>query len=351
MPFLSAVDIANRACQHLGAMRISSLSDNSRQANEINFCYDKLRRAELRRSTWRFATRRAFIRLLTATSLRFIPAAYASGTTYTAGQIIQDSSGVYWISPYSSNTGNTPGDPVTGQPLWWQQYFGSIYADVWSSTATYGAGELVYKTGPTFYICTANASLNDDPASGAPWVAMPGTPTSLATVFLQPAGPGMTVENPGGRPSTIARNQFALPYGFMRPLPPDPKVASVSHLQTSAAMKYLDYQFEGDNIISASDGPLLLRYVADVSDVTIMDDLYCEGLGARIAYETCEIITQSGSKLNAIAASYQKFMNDARQINYLETGNTEDQEPDYPLRPGEPPPAPAQQQGQQEQGG
>ena len=61
MAFSAAVDIANRACQHLGIRRIATLGDNSPGATEINACFDKLRQAELNAHVWRFACRRAAI--------------------------------------------------------------------------------------------------------------------------------------------------------------------------------------------------------------------------------------------------------------------------------------------------
>ena len=48
----SKVEIANRALQKLGAKRIASLSEDSRNARAINAAYDTLREAELRAHTW-----------------------------------------------------------------------------------------------------------------------------------------------------------------------------------------------------------------------------------------------------------------------------------------------------------
>jgi hypothetical protein len=332
--FTQPLDIANRACQHVGARLITALPGTTRQGAQINACYDGLRRAELRRSPWRFATRRAMLRVITATSLRFIPAAYDSGTTYDAGQIVQDTSGIYWISTVGGNLGNTPGAAVTGQPPYWQQYFGAIVADEWADQTglnPYQAGDLVYTAGPVFYLNTANNQTDADPANGAPWVAMPGSPTSQAIALLDPAGPGLTLDNTGGSPPSIARNLFALPNGYLRPLPPDPKVAATSTLTTSAALRFLYFQLEGNWIISGQGAPILFRFIADVSDVTAMDDLFCEALGARVGYEICETITQSPAKLQAIGAAYQKFMADARTISWIETGSTEPQEEEYAL--------------------
>lgn len=327
MPFLTAEDIANRACQHVGARRVASLTEGTRQANEINFCYDKLRAAELRRSVWRFATRRAQLQPFTATSIRFIPGTYAAGTTYAAGAVIQDSAGVYWLSNFASNIAHTPGVAVTGAPQWWQQYFGPDVFDVWSAGTTYNAGDMVYKSGPAFYISRTNTNLNNDPASGAPWVVMPGSPTNVIPWNFLPAGASFTF-------NSQAQTIFPLPHGYLRPAFSAPKFASGSTLNTSAGIQNNDWQFEGNYIVSASTSALTLRFVADVSDVSAMDPLFCEGLAARIGYEVNETLTQSNIKLQAIGQAYMKFIKDARLVNAIETGNTEPEEEEYELTRG-----------------
>ncbi len=324
----------------------ANVNSGSRNAAETSFCYDKLRTAELRRTPWRFATRRANLRPITSTSYRFIPGSWAVGTTYAAGAIVMDTSGVYWISNVGTNLGNVPGTPVVGYPPYWSQYFGNVIADIWSNAVVYDAGEVVYKSGRTYYIATANAiAAATDPASGAPWVPITTVTADQLVALLSPAGPGKTV---AGR----ARSLFPLPNGYLRVLSPDPKVESTSTLSTSAGLPFLDWQFEGNYIVTAAVSPLLLRFVADVSDVPSMDSLFCEGLACRIAYEVCEILTQSNVKLQAIGAAYQKFVRDARLINWLEIGSTEPQEEEYELTRGpqgvteaQPPQPQGQQQG------
>ena len=325
MAFTSSTDIANRALQHVGARRISSLSDLSKQAEEINFCYDKLRRAELRRAVWRFATRRAMLRPYTSTMVRYIPPVWDNVTTFQAGQIVQDSSGVYWIASFQ-NTNQQPGTPITGQPAYWQQYFGPVFADTWPQPGNYNAGEIAYTLGPNeFFICTRNA-VGNNPVTGLPWVPLIGT-TQLPVTLLEPVGPSLSVN---GR----NRNLYYLPNGFLRVAAPDPKVESTSNLTTSGAIRYIDWQLEGDRLVSNSTSPILFRFVADVSDVTRMDDLFCEALAARIAYEICEPLTQSNIKLQAIGAAYQKFMREARMVNWIEIGATEEEEEEYELTKG-----------------
>lgn len=55
----SKVEIANRALQILGAKRIVSLTEDSRNARAISAAYEPVKKAELRKHTWCFATKRA----------------------------------------------------------------------------------------------------------------------------------------------------------------------------------------------------------------------------------------------------------------------------------------------------
>ena len=65
MGFTVDVDVANRALQHCGQPRIDStlgFSEGTQRAQEIQFAYGKIKRAELRDNPWRFATRRTALR-------------------------------------------------------------------------------------------------------------------------------------------------------------------------------------------------------------------------------------------------------------------------------------------------
>jgi hypothetical protein len=55
----SVVGICNRALQKLGAARITSLTEDSRNARSCNNAYEAVRDAELRAHTWTFAIKRA----------------------------------------------------------------------------------------------------------------------------------------------------------------------------------------------------------------------------------------------------------------------------------------------------
>jgi hypothetical protein len=66
-----------------------------------------------------------------------------------------------------------------------------------------------------------------------------------------------------------------------------------------------------------------------VTNVQAFDDMFCEGLAARMGYEGCEDITQSTEKKQLCAQEYARFMGDARVVNAIETGATEPPEDDY----------------------
>lgn len=57
----SDVSICNLALQILGASRITSLTEDSRNARACNACYEAMRDAELRVYPWRFAITRAVL--------------------------------------------------------------------------------------------------------------------------------------------------------------------------------------------------------------------------------------------------------------------------------------------------
>jgi len=58
---VSDVSISNLALQKLGASRIVSLTENSRNAKSVNGCYESLRDREMRAYLWNFAKKRVIL--------------------------------------------------------------------------------------------------------------------------------------------------------------------------------------------------------------------------------------------------------------------------------------------------
>ena len=63
----SVIQVANRALTKLGAARITSLSDDNKQARAISSCFDDLRDAELRAKRWQFSLKRTTLAALVST--------------------------------------------------------------------------------------------------------------------------------------------------------------------------------------------------------------------------------------------------------------------------------------------
>lgn len=115
LSFQSPVDIANRALQHVGALRIVSFTDDTKSAGEVSFVYDKVRQAELRRNCWRFAYRNAVLRPVNSlsqligqvptstapnllASMLLMPPVYDPSVTYPLGAIVADTNNTLWQS-------------------------------------------------------------------------------------------------------------------------------------------------------------------------------------------------------------------------------------------------------------
>ncbi len=363
--FTTPVDIANRALQRCGARRITAFSDATKNAKEVSFCYDKLRRAELRRNIWRFSIRRVMLRPIgtalqawdptltysagayvsygtlnyvallgsntnqepdTAitywavftgnTTLLVTFAAYNAAQAYTQGMIVLGSDNRLWVS-----TGNTTGNDPVVTTGFWSEYFGNITASQYDSTQGYSIGELVFYTTTTnIYSSNVAGNTADPTTASSGWVQQ--LCTVVPIVIPWPAGTG-----PSTQPET--KNVFYLPSGYMRRAAQAPDAGRASFLGFPSNIPSTDWNFEGNLLVSIMTGAIMFRFAADVVDVTTMDDLFCEGLAARIALEVCEPLTQSSVKLKDIASEYKQFMGDARNVNGIEQGSTEPPLDDY----------------------
>ncbi len=421
--FQTPVEIGNRALQHCGAELMDAVlgfTEVSKAARQVSFVYGKLRRAELERNVWTFATRRTALRAIATTTMLLSPSLWVSTTSYFAGSIVSDGSGTLWTSRIQNNLGNQPQNSAT-----WEPYFGPMTVSLYDATQSYFAGELVYTTtgdgkyrvyislqtgnsdvpatatawDPTItylntqvvsylsvaymslidlntnqqpnlspalwspvttysagqtvrnpddgliYSSIGNGNLNNNPTTdgGAHWTNT-GVLAPWTTVFVGGAGSVKWLEIGGAEfPNGVAlttlnityplgsgpssqsetRNVFRKPAGYLRHAAQDPKAGSTSYLGAPTNSLYNDWLFEGKYIVTACSGVIVLRFVADVQDVSEMKSMFCEGLAARIATEVCEPLTQSTAKLGAIAQVYNKVIIEARTVNAIEAGAEE----------------------------
>lgn len=418
MPFLNSLDIGNRAILHFGSEFIAGVDEDSTRNEAISFAYDKLRRAELRRNVWTFATRRVALRALETTSLRLDVRAWDAEVTYNVGALAADENGVIWTSLISNNRNNEP-ETTTA----WEVYIGSdtvhlydadtsyfagelVYVSLgagkyivfkslvnenedspttatdydaavtynqdaivkssgsmwrsmieinvgntptdygaarWDETATYSSGQKVIGSDGMIYTSAVNDNLGFDPvgdvghwtATGVPyaWELVPEQyEASSKWLPLFASVRSINYQYPigaGPLSQTTSRNVYRLPYGYVRVAPQNPKAGAVSFLGSPGADHYRDWEFENGVFTTMDSTPVVFRFVGDVTDVPKMDDMFCEGLAARIAFETCEKLTKETDKKKLIGAAYTQFIKEARIVNSIEQGPTEPAEDDY----------------------
>jgi hypothetical protein len=375
--FRTAVDIANRALQRCGASRIVAFTDDSKNASETEFCYGKLREAELRRNVWTFATRRTILRAIDENTMLLDAALWAVGTTYFVGSIVGDQYQNLWVSTIPNNLAN---DPLTTSG-YWEPYFGPLSVALYDSEEAYFAGELVYTAAgdgtnrvylslqsgnedvpgtATDYDATVTYSKNEVVTSVAiAYMSLvdlntgntpASSPTQWTTTFVGgagsikwlqiggaefPAGVGLKTLNIiyplGAGPSTqtATRNMFRLPAGFLREASQNPGAGITTWLGGPHGIPYQDWVKENGYLLSTQSNPIPYRFVANVTDVSRMDPMFCEGLAARVALEVCEPLTQSTAKLGAIAKIYQEWIDAARTVNGIEQGTEQPPDDDY----------------------
>jgi hypothetical protein len=312
--FTKQEDIANRALQHLGANLITLFSDNSKNAVQCQFIYDKVRRAELRANPWNFSRRRAVLRQLTNPSWILTFGAYNGNNLYNLGDIVSYNQAL-WVSLANANTGLSP---LNGFP--WTEYVGPSIVPQWAPGAYYlgevsvtGAGVafINYINGNTLAPVTGMHSA----ASGWHAIGFAGTQNSLGP--LTPLGYTTNLlPNP-------SRNIYPVPAAYVRTMMQDPKTAAAPVQITSGGNQALDYELEQGCLLTAATGPIIFRFGADLQIVTWFDDMFCEAVAARMATGLCEVITQSPQKLQAIDGAYNDAITKAIRVNAIEAGATE----------------------------
>jgi len=216
------------------------------------------------------------------------PAAFDVAVTYSAGQSVTGSDGFIYTSDGNGNVGN---DPVST-------------SGYWTSTGNPNAWDRT----PEIY------------ATARTWLPLYAAAERM--IFPYPIGSG-----PVSNADTL--NVFRLPANYLRRAPQAPKMGSVSPLGAPAGLPYTDEDIKGNYVLTTEFGPKLFEFVADITDVRVMDDMFCGGLAARVALACTQTLTQSSTKKQDIAGEYQKFMSEARIVNAIEIGPVESPEDDY----------------------
>lgn len=274
-------------------------------------------------------TNRVYLSLISANSDNPATAtAWSSTVTYFKNQIVTASSTAY-MSRIDLNLNQNPATTFVAE---------------WASGTTYATGNKVTGSDGTIYQSIGNGNLGHDPTATTGFWTNTGVLSPWDTTFVSgtgslnwrqiggaefPMGVTLTKWNevypldagPSNQANT--RNIYRLPAGFLAKAPQDPKAGSVSLLGAPSNDIYDDWLFQDDYIVSSQAAPIRLRFVADTVDVTKFDDMFCEGLGARLGVEACESLTQSTEKVRTIEGAYNKFMFEARLKNAILIGSEE----------------------------
>jgi hypothetical protein len=252
---------------------------------------------------------------------------YNAANIYSIDQLVKYSGSTY-ISLIELNKGNTP----TNAPA------------PWNATTSYVTNNTVAGSDGIVYTALQN-SLNINPAGGAnaTYWSNAGVPaawglvsnpnpydlqwlpigcTLKTVVFSYPIGSGPSTE-------TFSRNVFRLPSGYLKMANQDPRAGDVSILGAPTGRMPTDWYFQSNFFTSMDPGPIVFRFVADITKVIDMDDMFCEGLAARMAYVTCERITQSTEKRGSCRQAYAESMGEARMVNAIEIGPETQPEDDW----------------------
>lgn len=213
-------------------------------------------------------------------------AAWAISTTYTTGNAVTGSDGYKYTSVGAGNVGN---DPVADGGVNWTN---TAVLTPWTTVVTRGS-----------------ASTN--------WVVLGAVLQPLAIMYPPGAGP---LSQQG------TRNLFRVPANHLRQAPQAPKAGVGNFLGAPTGLPFNDWELSGPYIVTSNSSPFAYRFVADMTNVRDFDDMFCEGLGARIGYEVCPKLTQSVSKRSDIAQAYKTFMGEARIVSGIDGGATESPE-------------------------
>lgn len=80
-----------------------------------------------------------------------------------------------------------------------------------------------------------------------------------------------------------------------------------------------EWEIEAGNVLlTNSEAPLALRYVARVTDTTRWDAAFNEAFACRLAMEICEELTQSTTKKESARQDYKQTISDAIRANAIE---------------------------------
>lgn len=238
-----------------------------------------------------------------------VPAAYSAGTTYAENDVVSSST-TWYVSLTNSNLGNAVTDTTHWAP-WTSQGRGNSTFGV---TATKSPVPLTYPGTPAFYVSLYNKNADNPVSATGNWLSLGGTFEPLLLTWPVGAGP---------RQDITTKQAYRLPYAFMRQAPTDPRGGAHSWLGAASGSQPEDYVVEHGYLTTATFGPLMLRFVASVIDVSDFHPMFAEALAARIANEVGPGLIEDKRlqvMMAKIAREYASKISQARAVNTIEVG-------------------------------
>jgi hypothetical protein len=116
------------------------------------------------------------------------------------------------------------------------------------------------------------------------------------------------------------RYQYQLPGDFIRLLEGG-SIASVVDMSDYHGGTGMQYSIEGRKLLSNIAAPITIRYIKRVTDTTLYTPAFDEAFAARLAYETCERITQSPERKKDCLTDYRIAIREAVLAQALEVAS------------------------------
>lgn len=84
---------------------------------------------------------------------------------------------------------------------------------------------------------------------------------------------------------------------------------------------WFDAVEEGGNLLSSDDGPLIVRYLRDVTDVSRWPPLFCDVMVHTLAVEYCQAKTQLLGLRDRLTSERAELLSDAKRVDGLASPN------------------------------
>lgn len=262
-------------------------------------------------------------------------AAFPGGGIFTLGESGSplSSSDVLGTTAYISltnvNIGNQPDQTNTGS-IWPQ----------WNINTTWAVGTEVFASDSQLYVCTVQSHGADGINGQNPVLDYPNAfwqPQGMYINMWAPVTVPMALSNSwqlinvqlvpislvwpygtGPAEDVTSQNVYRLPSNWLREAPEEPKSGLTPWLGGPTGEFQKDWVFEGDYMITRQSQPVLMRFVADVQDVTRFDAMFAEALSLNLAIATGGTIdNDQGTRPQS---DYRRLVQDARQVNAIEIG-------------------------------